>query len=193
MVTNRLDPSKWQKGTAGKPASTFFNVLGFTQPDAYPQLDTSLTKQVAAAVDSGGKSTSATSGSGSVPALPKSGRYSLSQLEDLWIAAGGNARYKLIAAAIALAESGGNPKAVNINTNGSTDRGLWQINSVHGSQSTFDVLKNAQAAVAISRNGSDWSPWVTFVRGAYVKFLPSPIPSGQWVPTGLSSGSSRPA
>lgn len=182
MVTNRLDPNKWQKGTAGKPAANLFNVLGFTQPNAYPQLDTSLTQQVANAVNNGSQSPG-NPGSGGIPALPASGKYSFAQLQDIWEAGGGAARYKLIAAAIAMAESGGYPKAVNTaNTNGTTDRGLWQINSSHGSQSVFDVLKNAQAAVAISGNGSNWAPWSTFNNGAYAKFLPSPIPAGQWVP-----------
>lgn len=34
-------------------------------------------------------------------------------------------------AAIALEESGGNPLAHNHNSNGTVDRGLWQINSIH--------------------------------------------------------------
>ena len=123
-------------------------------------------------------------GSGSIPALPKSGRYSFSQLEDIWVAAGGNKRYEVIAAAVAMAESGGVPNAVNTaNSNGTTDRGLWQINSSHGAQSTFNVLKNAQAAVAISFNGSNWNAWTTFTSGAWRKYVPNSIPAGQILPT----------
>jgi len=99
--------------------------------------------------------------------------YSFQQLEQIWIQNGGNRAAAPIAAAIALAESGGNSNAVNYNTNGSTDRGLWQINSVHGSQSTFDVNGNAQAAIAISNNGGNWNPWTTYTSGAYRSFLPS--------------------
>jgi hypothetical protein len=67
-----------------------------------------------------------------------------------------------MAASIALAESGGNPNAINNNNpNGTIDRGLWQINSVHGSQSTLDPLANARAAVAISHGGTNWRPWCT--------------------------------
>src|SRR4051812_48178503 len=40
------------------------------------------------------------------------------------------------AIAVALAESGGNDQAMHKNSNGSTDFGLWQINSVH-----TDLLK----------------------------------------------------
>lgn len=87
-------------------------------------------------------------------------QYTEAQLESLWIQAGGDPNHAAEAAAIALAESGGNSLATNNgNSNGSVDRGLWQINSVHGSQSTFDPLANARAAVAISDNGTNWRPW----------------------------------
>lgn len=97
---------------------------------------------------------------GGVIAQPN-GTYTYGELEQLWIQAGGNPAAAPIAAAIAEAESGGNPNAAPVNTNGSTDRGLWQINSVHGSQSTFDPLGNAMAAVQISQNGATWAPWCT--------------------------------
>lgn len=87
--------------------------------------------------------------------------YSFTQLEDLWVSVGGNPIAKAMAAAIAMAESGGNSAAVNNNGNGSVDRGLWQINSSHGSSSTFDPVANARAAVSISNNGSNWRPWCT--------------------------------
>jgi hypothetical protein len=101
----------------------------------------------------------------------------------LWIANGGNKAAAPIAAAIAMAESAGDSTASNLNTNGSIDRGLWQINSVHGAQSTFDVTGNVKAAIAISSNGTNWTPWVTFNTGAYKKFLQGNIspttPPGQ--------------
>lgn len=87
--------------------------------------------------------------------------YTYGQLEQIWISAGGNPGAASVAAAIAMAESGGNPNATNVNTNGSIDRGLWQINSIHGSQSTFDPMGNARSAIAISNNGSNWAPWCT--------------------------------
>lgn len=47
-------------------------------------------------------------------------------------------------------ESSGNAGAVNHNTDGSVDRGLWQINSVHGFKGNlFDPWRNAQAAKSI--------------------------------------------
>lgn len=103
-------------------------------------------------------------------------KYTYSQLEGLWIANGGNKAAAPIAAAIAMAESSGDSQASNNNTDGSIDRGLWQINSVHGSQSTFDVTGNVKAAIAISANGTNWHPWVTFNTGAYKKFLQGNVP-----------------
>lgn len=90
---------------------------------------------------------------------------------DLWVQAGGSRVFAPIAAAVAMAESGGNPDAVNKNTNGSIDRGLWQINSIHGSLSKMDPLANARAAVKISKGGSNWQPWVAFTTGKYRAFL----------------------
>lgn len=48
---------------------------------------------------------------------------------------------------IAKGESNGNPGATNRNTNGTIDRGLWQINSVHGfGGDPFDPMTNALQA-----------------------------------------------
>jgi hypothetical protein len=47
------------------------------------------------------------------------------------------------------------------------ERGYWQINTNHGSLSTYDPLGNAKAAVIISANGTNWHPWTTFTSGAY--------------------------
>lgn len=110
------------------------------------------------------------------------GVYGYSALEGLWRRAGGNVNSQSIAAAVALAESGGNPNASNRNTNGTIDRGLWQVNSIHGGLSTFDVMGNARAAVKISGNGRSWMPWVTYWNGAYKRFLRSGVPA-----TGLGS------
>lgn len=87
--------------------------------------------------------------------------YSFSQLEALWVQAGGSQATAGMAAAIAMAESGGNSTASHGNTNGSIDRGLWQINSIWGTQSTFDPVANARAAVSISKGGTNWRPWCT--------------------------------
>jgi hypothetical protein len=45
---------------------------------------------------------------------------------------------------------------------------LWQINGSHGSLASLNPIANARAAVIISGNGSNWSPWTTYVSGAYI-------------------------
>jgi Tfp pilus assembly protein FimV len=93
-----------------------------------------------------------------------SGTLSCSGLEALWEAAGGSQAEALMAAEIAMAESGGNQFALSP----TNDYGYWQINGSHGqAQATFDPVGNAKAAVAISGDGSDWLPWTTYVTGAY--------------------------
>lgn len=104
-----------------------------------------------------------------VPTTPDSGpgantgpiTYNYAQLEGVWIMAGGSAQNAPMAAAIAMAESGGNSQASGTNSNNTTDRGLWQINSSNGSGSSFDVMTNARAAVQMSNNGTNWRPWCT--------------------------------
>jgi Tfp pilus assembly protein FimV len=93
-----------------------------------------------------------------------SGTLSCSQLEELWEAGGGAQDEAFMAAEIAMAESGGNQYA----TGTVGERGYWQINPNHGSLSTYDPLGNAQAAVIISDNGTNWSPWTTYTSGAYI-------------------------
>jgi hypothetical protein len=90
-----------------------------------------------------------------------------SQLESLWEAGGGSPSEAFMAAEIARAESGGNQYATDNDGNGTTDEGYWQINTSHGSLATYSPLGNAEAAVEISDDGTDWSPWVTYQKGEY--------------------------
>ena len=92
-----------------------------------------------------------------------SGTLSCSGLEALWVEAGGSAAAEVTAASIAMAESGGNQFA----TGTVGERGYWQINPVNGSLSTYDPYGNARAAVIMSGNGANWSPWTTYTSGAY--------------------------
>ena len=77
--------------------------------------------------------------------------------------------------AVALAESGGNPSAVNRNTNGSIDVGLMQINSIHGYKEAEMKIpsRNMAAAWSISGEGRNWKPWVAFNTGAYLLHIPA--------------------
>ena len=117
--------------------------------------------------------------------------YSFTELEQVWIDAGGDPAQAQTAAAVASAESHGCRYAlagpadvrpvkacVYRATHGENSFGLWQINIGPGANpqyagvDLFDPINNARAAVAISRNGSDWSPWSTYESGAYRAYLP---------------------
>jgi hypothetical protein len=133
------------------------------------------------------------SGTSQGVSLSASGRYSYAQLEQIWLANGGPRVAAPIAAAIAMAESGGNPQATDDDSNGSVDRGLWQINSVHGAQSTYDVNANAKAAIDISSGGRDWSPWTTYTSGAYLQYLQTgTVPSSYSTPASSATPITRP-
>ena len=92
-----------------------------------------------------------------------SGTLGCGGLEALWVKAGGSPGVEVTAASIAMAESGGNQFA----TGTVGERGYWQINPVNGSLSTYDAYGNARAAVIMSGDGTNWSPWTTYTSGAY--------------------------
>ena len=100
-----------------------------------------------------------------------SGTLSCRQLEQLWIAAGGNPAHAFLAAEVARAESAGlqyaRDPASGTYASGTVDYGYWHINTINGgSPASFDPMKNARQAVAISRNGTYWWPWITWRHGA---------------------------
>lgn len=78
-----------------------------------------------------------------------------------------------LAAAIALAESGGVTGAI-LRSSIEYSVGLWQINTLaHPQYSVDDMkdpIKNARAAFAISKGGTDWHQWPTFTHGKYKQF-----------------------
>lgn len=78
-----------------------------------------------------------------------------------------------LAAAVALAESGGVPGAI-LRTSRENSIGLWQINvrahPGYTEEELKDPQRNAAAAYIISKGGKDWSPWSAFKSGAYKKF-----------------------
>jgi lysozyme-like protein len=104
---------------------------------------------------------------GAAVSVPGGGTLSCSGLEALWESAGGSPGTAFTAAEIARAESAGQQYATDNNSNGSTDRGYWQVNSIWGALSTYDPAGNARAAIQISGDGTNWSPWVTYNSGAY--------------------------
>lgn len=77
-----------------------------------------------------------------------------------------------IAAAVLLAESGGRTDAINVNTDGSRDRGPWQINDrAHPDvpdSCAFDSVCSTDAALRIYKAaGNSFKPWVAFTSGSY--------------------------
>lgn len=67
------------------------------------------------------------------------------------------------ATAVVLGESGGDPRAVNRNSDGSLDRGLWQINSRWHPNVTeaqaFSLDYSTRYALTLSKGGTDFGPW----------------------------------
>jgi Lysozyme like domain len=99
-------------------------------------------------------------------------RLTIQQLRDLARRSGFPLESIDVAAAVAMAESGGHPDAL-----GDFGRsfGLWQIHTPAHPQyrgaDLFDPDYNARAAFAISKGGTDWSPWTTFRNGEFRRFL----------------------
>ena len=101
--------------------------------------------------------------------------YSFTQLEQFAAQAGFPTALQPIMAAIALAESGGNPGAVNPNDNGGRQSsfGLWQISTgTHAAPSPAwsNPLVNAQLAYQKYQT-QGLSAWGTYTSGAYRQYL----------------------
>ena len=77
------------------------------------------------------------------------------------------------AGAIAKAESGLCVNAYHYNTNGSIDRGLYQINSVHGYTRSclYNAACNTDKAITIYRQRGNWTAWTTYNYGLHKKYL----------------------
>lgn len=129
-----------------------------------------------------------------------SGQYSFAQLEQLWINAGGPRSIAPVMAAIALAESSGNPNATNKTDNGGkqTSWGLWQISDGTHNMPVANILDpnvNAQQAVK-KYHSQGLTAWGTYASGAYRQYMksgvtPDPnLPSGS-TPVGGSNGSAQ--
>lgn len=57
----------------------------------------------------------------------------------------------------------------------STDRGLFQINSIHEqyitAEACMDPVENANYAFVLSKKGEDFTPWAAYNSGAHLKFV----------------------
>ena len=123
----------------------------------------STTSSTGSGSQGGGSAVSGTVHSAAVVRSAPQGQYSCSGLEQLWEQAGGSPGAAVMAADIAMAESGGNPNAISP----TNDFGLWQINGSNGSLATLNPFQNAKSAITLSSNGTNWSPWTTYRTGAY--------------------------
>lgn len=82
----------------------------------------------------------------------------------------------VVATAVALGESDGVVRATHYNAyDGSTDRGIWQINSkawpMFGESCVFDAACNAKAMATISNKGASFSHWLAYTNGRYQQFM----------------------
>jgi Lysozyme like domain len=83
--------------------------------------------------------------------------------------------------AIGMAESACHPSAQHVNgptegcPEGSLDRGLWQINDCYHGEVADDCAYEPQCAAdsayAISSEGSDFAPWVTYRTSSYLAYM----------------------
>jgi len=116
-------------------------------------------------------------GFGGVRGGTQHGSWTFPGLEHLWMSAGGPAWNERTAAAIALAESGGNPLA----RNPSGASGLWQILGQVYPGNIFNPYINARNAVRKYYDAGGFSPWVTYTTGAYRQFMDQ----GGWLGPGM--------
>lgn len=116
-----------------------------------------------------------------------------SEIYSLALGAGLTSDRAKVAAAIAMAESDGDPNAHNLNPKTGDDSwGLWQINlykslgparrktfklAANGSQDILltNPTLNAASMYHISGGGLNFLPWSTYKHGAYKKFLNNPV------------------
>lgn len=150
---NLIYPGQTLRVPADPPAH--FTLSNYTPRHAKPAVPVS-----SEGSSSSTTTTTASSGSGSTS---MSGTLGCSGLEQLWEDAGGSPSAAFMAAEIAMAESGGNQYALSP----TDDYGYWQINASNGSLATFNAYGNARAAITLSDNGTNWSPWTTYTSGAY--------------------------
>ncbi len=104
------------------------------------------------------------------------------QLAKVAYDAGFRGQSLITAVAVALAESGGRSDAIgdkNYKVQGEQSVGPWQVNyrpayandPWRDPKKNLDPAFNAQAAFAISSQGSNFAPWTMYKNGGYKKFL----------------------
>lgn len=127
-------------------------------------------------------------GGGTEPPPPPGSKYNISQLVGLAQRAGFKGENAAVAAAVAMAESGGRTDAHNTKYPDNS-YGLWQINmldepgymlgaerrgkfNLKSNNELFNPVTNASVAYKIS-GGSNFGAWSTYNDGLHIPFLPA--------------------
>jgi len=106
--------------------------------------------------------------------------YTYGQLETLWINAGGSKALAPLMAAIALAESGGNPGALNTTDNNGTQTsvGLWQVsNGTHSYPASWTTPQGNAAEAVAKYQSQGLGAWGTYTSGAYEQYYQGSTPA----------------
>lgn len=77
-----------------------------------------------------------------------------------------------MALAISQAENGTREcKRIHVNSDGSKDVGVFQLNSIHANKGNiFDCTENIKIAYQIFKR-QGWTPWTVYKSGIYKKYL----------------------
>lgn len=121
-----------------------------------------------------------------------------SEIEQAWISGGGPKALAPVMAAIAMAESSGNPSSIQQGVPyGSQGWGLWQITpgdsepQVGSNQALLNPVTNARAAVA-KYNSQGLQAWTTYTSGAYKRYMGGTSTTGS-MQQSLAGGSGTPS
>lgn len=122
-------------------------------------------------------------GNASIDYTGGSGKLSIRDIFKLALGQGLTRGEARIATAVALGESGGNPRAFNPNGR-DLSYGLWQINmlgamgparrkalGLSSNEQLWDPHHNARAMNMISSGGDNWQPWTVYTKNIYKKYL----------------------
>jgi hypothetical protein len=119
--------------------------------------------------------------------------YTYGQLETLWTNAGGSKALAPLMAAIALAESSGNPGALNTTDNGGTQTsvGLWQVsNGTHSYPAAWTTPAGNAAEAVAKYQSQGLGAWGTYTSGAYQQYYQGGTPASA-LPQGGGGGTQQ--
>lgn len=159
---------------------------GWHAPQVNPNAPTSVSAPAPAPAPTRAPAKTASRGATRKAPASAKGKLSFAELEAVAMKAGATPQEAVQLAAIAMAESTGNPGSLNDNpATGDLSYGLWQINMLGqmgtdrqkqwGLSSYNDLLNpvtNAKAAISLMRANGGFGDWTTYTSGAYKQYLP---------------------